>query len=402
MGDLEFSIVIPYKQRRDNLKITLETLTTQTADDIPFEVVVGVMEYAVEYVELCREFADRLRIVSVLADEEWSQSTARNLALTQACGRVVVFLDADMAVPREFLRNLRDRHFAHGQNVCVVGQAVGYEDVIDTDAGADDLLPHQQYRDFLAELESGDTVPAMDERWTPEFAPVVQRCPWALVRSGLVALPRTLIEQHRLYFDEGFRGWGPEDQEWGLRISLTGTPILFQQDVYAVHMPHPRDTAANGRTAWLNNRYYLRKWPRRELELALSFGWTKTAHIYADVEADLSRAAGSEGALSIGVVRARVDGRDTLLVGAPLDARSLPDIATAALLDVGSTPEVFPLAGFGLPYEDSSVEECRVLAPISLLREEYRTAIIREARRAAKNVVIDEGTDRPDAGLLAG
>ena len=139
MSDLRISVVIPYKQRLESIKAVLAALADQTMDVSQFEVVVGVLEYSEDYVAMCRSFANRLRIVSVLADDDWNVSKARNLAIRQANGKVTVLLDADMVLPEHVLSTLWSEYFANGEDVCVLGQALGYSCVVEDlggDAGA--------------------------------------------------------------------------------------------------------------------------------------------------------------------------------------------------------------------------------------------------------------------------
>ncbi|TDB98156.1 glycosyltransferase [Micromonospora fluostatini] len=389
---LKFSIVIPHKQRLETLRVVFASLAEQTLGREEFEVVVGAMEYSPEYVTLCREFSDRIAVVSVLTAEEWNVSRARNLAIRHASGQVLLLLDADMALPANGLRDLYDRYFAHGQNICVTGQAIGYHDVVESDVADAEVLSWDRYRDAMAAMEASGQVHG-DVRWTPEYAPAIARFPWAFVGTGLVALPLSVVRRHDLLLDEGFRGWGPEDQEWAFRISRTGTPIVQATRFFAVHLPHPRDVAANGATAWANNRYYLAKWPRLDLELALAFGWLEADRRYPEVERELAAAAGA--GRSLATCRGTADGRDILLVGATVDtATGAPEPEVAALFDAHRPVRTYPLAGFGLPYPDASVEECRLLPPVGRLSPPYREAIRREAERAARKVVAAADDDR--------
>src|SRR5690606_17170567 len=98
-------------------------------------------------------------------------------------------------------------------------------------------------------------------RWHPEYRSALARFPWAFVRTALTVLPLRTVREHDLMLDEGFEGWGPEDQEWGYRIARTGTPLVFPDDVWALHLPHERDLRTNEAEAHLGNRYYLGKWP---------------------------------------------------------------------------------------------------------------------------------------------
>ena len=390
MDDLKFSVVIPYKQRLHNLRIVFAALAEQTMDSARFEVIVGAMEYCSEYLAACREFAGRLTIVSVLLDAPWNTSRARNIAIRQASGQVIVFLDADMAVPTMFLQNLSDRYYRHYQNVCVVGQMVGYDQNSKRNIDIPEVVTYDRCRAILADFEARPDAPLEDKRWKPEYAQVVLEFPWALVRTALVAAPRALIERHDLTFDEGFRGWGAEDQEWAFRVSRTGTPLLLRRDVYGLHLPHVRNKAANGVAAWANNRYYIGKWPRLDLELALAFGWLGAAEVYRAVERELAEVAGGPRHV-LGVARGTAGGQDTLLVGATLDARSkAPTPEVSASFDGWSAGEVYPLAGFGLPYEDGSVEACRILPPVMRLSERYREAIIREAGRVSDKLTLPD------------
>ncbi|MBK3580919.1 glycosyltransferase [Streptomyces sp. MBT65] len=396
MTDLKFSVVIPYKQRLDNIRLVLSALAEQSMDRSDFEVLIGAMEYAPEFVSVAGEFTDRIDVVSILSADEWNLCQARNLALRQARGQVTLILDADMVLPPHFLDNLYDRHYAHGQNVCVLGQMIGYDDVVETDVEHVEAAPFSHYREVLAGLEERDEV-VMDDRWNADQRQAFAAFPWVFARGGLVAVPTATVQEHGITYDVGFRGWGPEDQEWALRVALTGTPIVLGQEVYGLHLPHLRSVADNGRTAWLNNRYYLAKWPRLELELALAFGWSETARILPGVRAELA-AAGERLGLGprygLGAVRGTVDGRAVVVVGAAVDrAAGTPGPETAALFDTRSPLTVLPLAGFALPYADGEIEECHVLPPVAGLDARYRDAVLREAERVALKVSTSAGTE---------
>jgi hypothetical protein len=379
VDDLRFSLVIPYKQRLDNLRAVLTSLTEQSMDASSFEVVVGAMEYDPAYVRLCAEFSGRLSIVSVLSADEWNTSQARNLGIRQARGRIVVVLDADVVTAPRMLDNLYERHFQHGQNVCVLGQVMGYEEVMGAQVDTVTSRPYADYRQVLTELATADRS-VLDPRWSDAYAPAFARFPWAFARTGLMALPAETIRRHGLLLDEGFLGWGAEDQEWALRISRTGTPLVLGQDVWGLHLPHRRDFAAQDDSAKDTNRYYLAKWPRLELELALAFGgWIEADRIFPEAEREVARvSAGGR----LGVLKGRVAGQDTLAVGAVLDERgSLADPDAEALFDTPSAVEVLPLAGFALPYGDQELKVCHVLPAAHRLDTPYREAVLREAGR---------------------
>jgi glycosyltransferase involved in cell wall biosynthesis len=389
---LKFSIVIPYKQRLHNLTTVLASLADQTMPGSQFEVLVGAMEYSPGYVRLCRDFAGRLDIVSVLTSREWNVSRARNLAMRHATGQVTVLLDADIALPPDCLRGLFGRYFAAGQDVCVLGKLAGYSEVDggNVEPGEFEALPYSHYRAILAGLAAGGRE-ITDPRWDLDQVPL----PWTLVWTALVALPTSTIARHGLGFDERFCGWGPEDQEWGYRIHMAGTPIVRGDGVYGLHLPHVRDAAANWRTDRDNSRYFLAKWPCLEVELSRAFGWRVANQEYPGIKCEL---AGAGDGRPLGIARGTVAGRDVLLAGVPLDSRGrICQAGAGPLFDGGQPAQTLPLAGFAVPYHDKSVAECRVLPPIARLSARYRDAVLAEAKRVACRVAPPRQQPHPAA-----
>lgn len=379
MNEVAFSVIIPYWRRLANIRLAFGALAEQTLGRDEFEVVVGVLENSEEYVALCREFAGRLRIVSVLSDRPWQVGYARNLAIRQATGRVLVLLDTDMLLPPNLLRNLHERHFAYGQRVCVVGQLIDYENNTQ-DVTSAELRPFGHYRELLAKLDAAGPV-----RSDPRIdVPLV--VPWSFAWTALIAVPADLVREHSLLFDLDFHGYGVEDLEWAYRLCATGTPIVMAADVYGIHLPHVRDVAANRRTETLNYRRFLDKWPNSDVELACAVGDFEANALYRDFVRAL-RAAVDDPRLSLAVVLGAVGGVSTLVVGAVVDdQRRLVDAETPALFDASPVPRVLPIAGLALPWEDQSVRECLVLPPVSRLKDRYRDRVMAEARRVACRV----------------
>ncbi|MFE1834058.1 glycosyltransferase family 2 protein [Streptomyces sviceus] len=386
MGGPKLSVVIPYKQRLRNFRVALAALAEQTLPAHEFEIVVGALEYSPEYLEACREYADRLTVVSVLVDEEWNLSRSRNLALRQVSGEVVVFLDADLALPPRCLETVYDRYYADGQNVCVVGQIVGLDGRSDREAETADLPEHQRFRELLTALEAAPDE-RHDKRW--RFDPFV--LPWTLVWGAFIVVPTASVRRHGLLFDEGFRGWGGEDQEWGYRVHAAGIPIVRGQDVYGLHLPHVRDVSSNFREFDVNMDHFLTKWPVLDVELFRAFDMWGANRSYEEIRHEIAAIApGPKGAL--GVARGTVDGRDTLVVGVPLTAPAggPPEIVDPAVRGLfEASPRVLPLVGLALPFAGESVEECRVLPTVARLSERYRKAVLDEVSRIARRVVTE-------------
>jgi glycosyltransferase involved in cell wall biosynthesis len=382
MEDVKFSVVIPYRRRLNNIRVVFQSLTEQTMDPSSFEVIVGAIEYSEEFVGLCREFADRLTIVTVMSAGEWNVCRARNLAMRHVSGQVIVILDADMAIPPALLERLSSKYFPQGREVCVLGRAAGYDDMITgSDISSAPALPFGHYRELLSELErSGGVEDRRDDLEDPAL-------PWTLVWGGLVAMPAALVARHGLTFDEGFTGWGAEDQELGYRIQAAGIPIELAKDIYGLHLPHERNIAFQEKFSSVNQRYFLAKWPSLEVESWLRFTWHEANLIYRDIHEEATRCAGGSGRM-LGVASGTVDGDEVLVVGAVLDEEHrLVGQQVPAIFNGESPREVLPLAGFALPYDDLQFQECHVMPPASCLSGRYREAVLAEAGRVARRIV---------------
>ena len=383
MGDTppRFSIVVPYRARLANIRLVFESLAAQTVGPGRFEVVVGVMEYEPEYVRLCAEFEGRLDIVSVLSGRPWQVGYARNLALRQARGEVLVLLDADMVLPPNLLRTLWDRHFAYGQRVCVVGQMIDYDNNT-SDVETVEVKPFEHYRTLLARLEASGEV-----RSDPRVH-AVHVIPWSFAWTALLAVPAAVVREHGLTFDLDFHGYGVEDLEWAHRLGSTGTPIVMGVDVYGIHLPHVRSLAANQRTESANYRRFLRKWPGVDVELACSFGDFEANERFGGLQERIGDAVGVPGG-SLAVAKGEVDGVGTMVVGVVRDATGrVVDPLLEAWIEGF---EILPLVGLALPWDDGDVARARVLEPVLRLGEPYSDRVLAEVGRVARSVV---GPDR--------
>jgi glycosyltransferase involved in cell wall biosynthesis len=385
---LKLTLSIPYKQRLHNLRVVFEGLVNQTMDPSEFEVLVAAMEYSHEYLDLCLEFADRINIVSVVTSYEFQIPRARNMAMRQAVGEVIVQMDADTLLPPEALSTLYDSHFAFGQSVCAVGQVVGYGNNMDGDVTGVEDLPYAHHSAALSELVAGPTWPA-----DPRFR-VPHVIPWAFGWTGLIALRADSVREHGLFFDEkNFHGWGVDDLEWSYRVCAAGIPLVLCPDVYALHLPHIRDSAANRQKEVANYRRFLQKWPRSDVELSFAFGDLAANGLYLEYRRELRAAAGGA---TLGTVRGSIDGQHVVMLGVELDPSGARPEALA-VFDRGFEVEQLPLAGLALPYDDHAMDECRVLPSIASLSARYRDVIYGEAGRVAKRVIhVGEEADAVD------
>lgn len=381
MREVKLSISIPYKQRLDNLKIVFEALANQTIPKSEFEVVVGVMEYCQDYVNLCKEFSQFINIISVISSDEFSIPRARNLAMHQAKGQVIIQMDADTLLPKDALQNLYNKHFLFNQNICIVGQVVGYGNNKDGDVETVDIKPYSWYQDEFIKLQNSKGVPR-----DPRFQ-VDHIIPWAFGWTGFIALPVDLVRQHSLYFDEDFHGWGVDDLEWSYRICTTGIPIVLCEDVYAIHLPHLRNQSANQKTERQNYLRFLQKWPKLDVELAHAFGDVEANSLFLDFMQALQKLT-ENGEYALATLRGLAKGKKMLIIGGLVDSNGyVANLDIMDIFDDWSRVERLPLVGMALPYLDKEFEECRILPSVTQLPEKYWNATKMEATRVSRNVL---------------
>lgn len=373
---MKISIIMPYKNRLENIRLSFEALAAQTMDKSEFEVIVGVMEYCEKYVAVCNQFVDKINIRSVMLNEEWNVALARNAALKQASGEVLVILDVDMVVPKNFLTNLYDRHFSFHQKQCVIGQMIDYSNNTENVESVE-VLPFSHYEYLLSDLEKEEPF-RKDTRWH-----VDHNIPWAFAWTALIALPRKVMEDSMLYFDVSFKGYGVEDLEWAYRISLTGTPLLLKHDVWGIHLPHTRNVHSNQLTERTNYRYFLGKYPGYDVEIVSAFGDFQGNINYIEFKKEIQRVTPDKNNLSI--LKGNVKGVDTLVIGVIQDENGgYVNASSIPMFDMGKEVISMPLAGISLPFEDQSMDECFILPEIEFFSEKYRNLIFKECQRVSK------------------
>lgn len=280
------TVIIPAYQARGRLLHCLAALSRQTCPAAQFEVIVADDGSSDGTSAAVRRLSVPYRLEVVRLPENRGRAAARNAGIQAAAGELLVFLDADMLAPPEFLsRHLachagwRDRvvvaptawhmtfTFVHGgmnrrQRWAVLTLARRHPGFARRlPGGWERVNSHQpvltpadvaagRYREYA--LPSGLFGPVVRQHG-PELAGF--RLPWLLGCTGNMSVARRAVAGAGGFCPE-FRGWGLEDQELAYRLHRAGLVFHNASDIAVYHQehlvsPHRADEARAGARVWL-------------------------------------------------------------------------------------------------------------------------------------------------------
>lgn len=224
---LTLSIIIPVNNREKHLRHTLEHLKKQTLPSSQFEILVIDDGSTDKSGEVAQEFD-----VQVIRTSHSGPGAARNKGIEKAHGEVILFLDADILVPSDFLEKVLLLH-SRTNNLVLLG-------------ARRHLPEHQSSIQSQARLDSREKLLLHHS-----FGLSHLKHPWSLAYTCNFSVPRHLLQEER--FDETFTGWGLEDVEFAYRLYKKGGRFAYSRRVMGYHLYHDRSPSQGRFAAWMKN-----------------------------------------------------------------------------------------------------------------------------------------------------
>jgi cellulose synthase/poly-beta-1,6-N-acetylglucosamine synthase-like glycosyltransferase len=281
------SVIVTGYAQSESLEILLRCLSVQVMDE-NFEVLVCddgsspamIAESYATYIHL------GLDLRYIWQTKQGNRAArSKNNGIRCAAGELLVFLDGDIVVREDFLREHRAAHAKEKQIVCNArkwflgsGQQpmpAGLAECTGTQPRFTNLkeLSVKNPRELFSYLDAHSFNVDRDG----QKAASLSDCPWA----ACIGFSFSVAKTDSLYFDEGFVGWGPEDRELALRmVKRHGYEIVFCDDIEVFHLEDystgrqpgrlfPQDSAAA--TQYLENMcYFDNLYPDEDLSAVLA------------------------------------------------------------------------------------------------------------------------------------
>ncbi len=216
------SVIIPTFNRATQLENCLCALEGQTLSPESFEIIV-VDDGSTDYTEkLIKKWRVAWPSLKALHQENAGQGRARNLALHEAQGQIILFIGDDIYGSPEFLQNHVRFHQDHPEKEAAC-------------LGLTEWDQSQPVTPFMKWLTHGG----------PQFAyknltPHEEASFWYFYTSNLSLKKELLLEDS---FDPDFRAYGFEDIELGYRLTKKGLKLIYVPEALAVH-DHPMEESS--------------------------------------------------------------------------------------------------------------------------------------------------------------
>ena len=214
---MNFSLVIPTRNRAQALRLTLQHLSLCDYPFDDFEVLVVDDGSADDTPLVLQEWSDKLPL-RAFQQNHGGTSRARNRAIEEARGRHIMFVDDDVLVPPDFLRRHARLQAAHPGHL-VRGPVVN--------------VPRPLY----------PPLPALAQ-------------PWRHFSKNYLCTSNASIERELLLkaglFDASFARW--EDAELGVRLKRLGVRRVFENETFVYHWKPPLDHTQRIRVAELDGQ----------------------------------------------------------------------------------------------------------------------------------------------------
>lgn len=247
------SVVVPTYNRLPILRQCLQALAEQDLSGVPgidgYEVVVVDDGSTDQTVACVRRLQQQMPHLRLLAQAHGGPARARNRGVEAARGDLIVFIDSDLVVRKDFLaghvKTLRQHWQSSGNRLCFT-----YGPVINTANFADPTAEPHKPTDLS----------------------------WAYFATGNVAIDRSVLIRAGL-FDPGFSHYGWEDLELGERLRQLGVCLVRCPGAAGYHWHPPfhlqqipaliRQEEERARMAHI----FLRKHPSWRVRMITQFSW---------------------------------------------------------------------------------------------------------------------------------
>lgn len=239
---LLISVIIPVRNRQEHLRLCLESIFQQTLPPSLYEVIVvddGSQDATAEVAESFQ--TETIRI------SNRGPGAARNVGIEAAKGDILVFLDADILVAKDYLYQIQ-QSFRLTNSLLLLG--------------ARRHLP-QGHQDAESGGYSLDSREKLLRKYS--FCLSHLNCPWSLAYTCNFSVTKNFLGELR--FDESFAGWGLEDIDFAYRLYKQGAQFVFSKRICGYHLYHDRQLTMNRYLSWVQNlELFLKKHPEEKAQ----------------------------------------------------------------------------------------------------------------------------------------
>lgn len=203
---MEISVIIPTYNRKKLLEIILPQILNQNFEG-DYEVILsddGSTDETKPYIENLQKHYRNL--IYIYSNERKGPAHARNLALETSKGKLIIFIDSDIFVEKDFIKNHYEIQKENNFNVIVQGPVINTYN--------------------------------WEKPWEEKFK--MRDISSAYFATGNVSVPREILLKVG-FFDENFTFYGWEDLELGIRLKKLNMKLIRSEKVRVWHLSIPPD-----------------------------------------------------------------------------------------------------------------------------------------------------------------
>ncbi len=225
-----FSIVIPTCNRANTLKSLLESILINGYDKNTYEVIVIENGNKEVCSELCSLFFTQLNIKYIFQKTEgFSAAEARNIGISNCNGNVVIFFDDDVVLKPNCIKEHLLYHYKNGNPKIVFGFR-------------NNILNDKKISSKIGSIEEDDRIKLGLELTDKNKL-------WYYAYTCNLSID---FSNGKEYFDNAFKKWGNEDQEFAYRLSNKQFDVIIGKNCLVHHF-----TDSKIRSPFLRDKYGL-------------------------------------------------------------------------------------------------------------------------------------------------
>jgi glycosyltransferase involved in cell wall biosynthesis len=281
-------IMITHNKYPQNL-YSLYALENQTFDLHKMEVIL-VDDASTDETEKLLNYRPPFDFRYIRCEQNVGRSRAKNIGIEAAIGEVLIIIDAEMILDPAYVEQHYNLHQAD-HNLVVTGCLAHYNTftVLDKKFNKSQLklfkrlylkknsgkLRIRMILKKKAKVRLFKRKSILQRKYkkyaypAPSFSTIIKQfgkhyegfyLPYIFVITQNISVRRS---NYNLVgpFDEGFKGWGCEDWEFGYRLYRHGVKIIDNPNVKVYHQEHPRNIGNQNKDCLINYKYFYSKHP---------------------------------------------------------------------------------------------------------------------------------------------